>query len=760
MTRDGRRIEMRGTVQGVGMRPWVYRVAHTQGVTGRVWNHAGGVTIDAFGPAASLDAFVAALAVGQPPAARLEAMSATAIAAEDVDGFEIVESRSGDARRVSIPADLATCEACIAEIFDPSNRRYRYPFTNCTNCGPRFTIASGVPYDRAATTMAPFAMCPDCQREYDDPLDRRFHAQPNACPICGPRLTLVTADGRHIAVDDAVRYLARTLRSGQIVAVKGLGGFHLACDATSQAAVTQLRLRKRREEKPLAVMVRDLAMADDLAVLGREERTLLESVERPIVLVTRRVDSTLASEVAPGNPFVGLMLPYTPLHHLLMADADVPLVMTSANLSDEPIVYGNDDAVRKLRDIADVIAVHDRGIVTRCDDSVATVLAGAPTLLRRSRGYVPHAIPLRDCVDAPVLACGALLKNTFCIAHRHEAWLGPHIGDLENVDTFDAYEEAIERLERFLDLRPEIIAHDLHPDYLSTRYAIGRAGRRVAIQHHHAHVASVLAEHGWSGPVVGIAFDGTGYGTDGTAWGGEFLIGDMLAMRRAATFRPVALPGGDAAIRNPWRIALSLVLDAMGDEAPVEDLALFRPLDAADVEVLRRMLAAEFNSPAARGVGRYFDGVGALVLSKPRANYEGQVAFELNMAADPAEQRAYEYAVDWSAPIVEIDLRPMVRQVVEDLLARVAPGIVAARFHNTLVNATASIASHVALDLHDRGRPAIVLSGGCFQNARLTNGVVSALSVDHDVVCNRWVPPGDGGIALGQAVIAAAAERR
>ena len=759
VTRDGRRIEMRGTVQGVGMRPWIYQVAHLQGVTGRVWNHSGGVTIDAFGPTESLEAFVAALAIGQPPAARTETISTTAIEAEDVDAFEIIDSRPSDARLVSIPADLATCPDCVAEIFDPANRRYRYPFTNCTNCGPRFTIASDVPYDRSATTMAGFGMCPACQREYDDPHDRRFHAQPNACRVCGPRVTAITPDGELVDTDDAIRYVARAIAAGRVAAVKGIGGFHLACDATSSAAVTRLRMRKQREEKALAVMVRDTAAAHAVAVLSHDEPALLESVERPIVLVERRMDSQLAEEVAPRNPLVGLMLPYSPLHHLLLADAGVPLVMTSANLTDEPIVYRNDEAVSRLRNIADVILVHDRDIVTRCDDSVATMMAGAPMLLRRSRGFVPRAIRLREPVATPVLACGALLKNTFCVAHGHDAWLGPHIGDLENLDTFAAYEDAIARMEQFLDVRPEIIAHDMHPDYLSTRYAQDRGGRTVAVQHHHAHVVSAMAEHGLTGPVVGVAFDGTGYGTDGTAWGGEFLIGDVTSVRRAATFRAIALPGGDAAIRHPWRIALSLLSDAMDDPAPIHELALFRSLAGADVQVLRRMLAAEFNTPAARGVGRYFDGIGALVLARSRARYEGQLAFELNMAADPAVHDAYEYALDWSAPIVEIDLRPMVRAVVSDLLRGVAPRTIAARFHNTVVAATVFMARHAALDLLGSRRPTIVLTGGCFQNARLAQGVVTRLSADHDVYLHRRVPPGDGGLALGQAVIAAATER-
>jgi hydrogenase maturation protein HypF len=451
------------------------------------------------------------------------------------------------------------------------------------------------------------------------------------------------------------------------------------------------------------------------------------------------------------------MLAYTPLHHLLLAETGVPLVMTSANISDEPIVYRNDEAVRRLHDVADLLLVHNRDIVTRCDDSVATLIDGAPRLLRRSRGFVPHPIALKHSVDTPVLGCGALLKNTFCIAYRNDAWLGPHIGDLENVETFEAYQDAIERMQRFLDLRPEVLAHDLHPDYLSTHYARGRSGSTVAVQHHHAHVVSAMAEHGLSGPVLGIAFDGTGFGTDGTAWGGEFLIADRQSMHRLATFRAVALPGGDAAIRHPWRTALSLLMDAMGESAPIDALELFRPLAPTDVQVLRRMLEADFNTPSVRGVGRYFDGIGALVLGRTRAHYEGQIAFELNMAVDRTEHRAYDFAVDRSSPLLEIDFRPVVRSIVHDLLDGVAAGVISARFHNTVVAATAAAAREIGSVLGGIGRPTVVLTGGCFQNVCLAEGLIAQLGRDHDVYLHSRVPPGDGGIALGQAVIAAAA---
>lgn len=756
---EGRRIELRGTVQGVGMRPWIYRLAHDQGVSGRVWNDTGGITIDAFGAPDTLDAFEHAILNDQPAAACTEAIASVRIPHEDTDEFVIVNSCDGGTREVSIPPDLATCAACRAEIFDSGNRRFRYAFTNCTNCGPRFTIATDVPYDRARTTMRPFVMCPECQREYDDPRDRRFHAQPNACPACGPRLTALWPDGRSIDASDPIRHAAHALAAGYIVAVKGIGGFHLACDASSSAAVERLRRRKHREQKPFAVMVRDLDAARQLAVLHREDEMLLESTERPIVLARRRADAKLAPELGPRNPLVGVMLAYTPLHHLLLADAGVPLVMTSANRSEEPIVYRNQEAVERLRDIADVLLVHDREIVTRCDDSVAMTIAGAPTVLRRSRGFVPRSIRLRQPIAEPVLACGALLKNTFCIAHREHAWLGPHIGDLENADAFAAYEHAIAAMERFIGIRGEIVAHDLHPDYLSTRYALERGGTTVAIQHHHAHVASAIAEHGIDGDVIGVAFDGTGYGTDGTAWGGEFLVGNCRAVTRVATFRPLLLAGGDRAVKEPWRVALALLNDAMGDAGPLSALPVFAHVGRSELIGVQQMLACGLNTPSARGVGRYFDAIGALVLARPRAAYEGQIAFELNMAADPSELRSYEFAFDRVSGVTEIDLRPAVRAIVADLLERVCPTVIAARFHNTLIDLTAVIVRYAVRELGDSRRARVVLTGGCFQNARLAEGIRAALAPEHDIYLHQRVPPGDGGIALGQAAVAATRTR-
>ena len=755
--RVGRRIEARGIVQGVGFRPWVTRVAREQGVAGRVRNDARGVTIDAFADQATLDRFVARLTASPPPAADVREWQSHEIPHEPIDRFDIADTVDDGDLRISIPADLAICDDCLAEIFDPRNRRYRYPFTNCTNCGPRFTIARAAPYDRTATTMDVFEMCARCRREYDDPGNRRFHAQPNACPDCGPGLALLTARGDVAGDPDPIAAAARALSAGLIVAVKGLGGFHLACDAGNARAVRELRARKHRDEKPFAVMVRSLDEAERLAALDADERSLLTSVERPIVLVRRREDCALASEIAPGNPLVGLMLPYTPLHHLLLHDAGGPLVMTSANLSDEPIACGNEEAFARLSGIADRFLLHDRGIETRCDDSVARVIAGAPVVLRRSRGYVPRAIAVSPAFPAPILACGALLKNTFCIGNGESAILGPHIGDLENLDTYEAYEESIARMLRFLRLTPEIVAYDLHPDYLSTRYALEMIeARAIGVQHHHAHVASAMAEHRLAGPVIGVAYDGTGYGTDGTAWGGEILIARYGSFMRVATVRPVRLAGGDAAIRQPWRIALALLDDAFGGRAPLDAFPLFSARALREVTSVQHMVAHGLESPLAHGVGRYFDGLGALGLGRAESRFEGQVALEWNNVADPAETGRYGYATDRSSDPWILDLRPLVLDAAHDIRAGVHASMVSARFHNTLAAATVALVSAVA-KVH--GVMPIVLTGGCFQNARLAESVAAGLSRTFPVHLHRRVPPGDGGIALGQAVVAGAIAR-
>lgn len=742
----GLHIEVRGTVQGVGYRPWVYQLARQNGIGGRVWNHSRGVSIDAHGSDDAIARFVIALGHDAPPPAHVTSVVCTEIAAPANDDFIIDESIASTERRVSIPADLATCDACLRELLDPTDRRYRYPFINCTHCGPRYSIVSDAPYDRVKTSMAPFRMCARCQSEYDSPLARRFHAQPNACPNCGPTLIAVTPRGQEITTPDPIRFAARAIHAGLIVALKGIGGFHLACDATSKSVVNRLRERKHRETKPFAIMVRDLGEAEQFAELTDEERTLLTSIERPIVLARSRDTSEL--------PLIGLFLPYTPLHHLLLRDAGVPLVMTSGNPSDEPMLTTNADAIAQLGEIADVLLLHDREIVTRVDDSITRVIAGAPVLLRRARGYVPRAIETARTFSEPILACGAHLKNTFAIATGNSIYVGPHIGDLENLATLQAYETAIARMQDFIGVAPKTLAHDLHPDYFSTRYALAQNGATtIGVQHHHAHIASVIAEHDLEGPVLGIAYDGTGFGTDGTAWGGEFLLARDDAFTRIATFRPIALAGGDQAIRQPWRVALALLDDAYDGAPPLHALSLFRGLPSHDVEFVRRMIALGINTTPAHGVGRYFDAIGALVLGMPLSGYEGEIAFRWNMIADERELGRYPIVLRDDASPWELDSRTIVHGVVDDLRAGRSAATISARFHNTLAWATVEVA-RAALALH--GSMPVVLSGGCFANARLAAAIVEALQPHTPVFMNRQVPPGDGGIALGQLFVAEA----
>jgi hydrogenase maturation protein HypF len=754
---EGRRIEIRGVVQGVGLRPWVYRLARSAGIAGRVRNDAVGVTIEAFGHHGALDSFVRRLQAAPPPAAAITALRWQPIAPESSGTFVVVDSQCLAERRISIPADLATCPDCLADIEDPANRRHRYAFTNCTNCGPRFTITHDVPYDRPATSMAAFAMCPDCQREYETVADRRFHAQPNACPACGPQLRVLSSHGYDLCSADPIEDAAIALKTGLIVALKGIGGFHLACDATSAPAVRRLRASKKRDAKPFAVMVHDLGAAQQVAEIGEDEAGLLLSTERPIVLLRRRTNAPLSAEVAPGNPLVGLLLPYSPLHYLLLREVARPLVMTSGNVSEEPIAYRNDDALHRLSGIADLFLVHDREIVARCDDSIAQVITGRPVVLRRARGYVPRPVAVAHPFARPILACGAHLKNTFCLGLGDAAHLGPHIGDLENLETLRSFEESIARMERFLGVHPEIIAHDLHPAYLSTRYALARPEPlKIGIQHHHAHVASAMADNHLSGPVFGVAYDGTGYGTDGTAWGGELLLADYEGFERLATMRPIALAGSDTAIRQVWRIALALLDDAFDGAPPLDALRLFRDVPPRSVGVVRQMIARRLNAPLAHGVGRYFDALGALGLNRPCAQYEGQVALEWNLAADPMEAGRYPFVLDRAAAPWMIDLRPMVREAVADLTAGCCASAVSARFHNTMVAATLELVRTAAQRF---GRLPVVLTGGCFQNARLAEGVLAGLAGACPAYMHRNVPPGDGGIALGQALIADAVLR-
>jgi hydrogenase maturation protein HypF len=765
----GRRLLLTGTVQGVGYRPFVLRVARELGVVGRVRNDAAGLTVEAFGPATRLADLEGRLRAERPAAARVETLTVEEIPWEPAAGFEIVESAPSAERRVPIPPDLATCPACLRELRDPADRRHRYPFVNCTECGPRFTIALDVPYDRPATTMAGFAMCPACAREYRDPGDRRFHAQPIACPACGPRVSLRDAAGAPLPAADPIAAVGEALRAGRIAAVKGIGGFHLACDATSPAAVGALRARKRREEKPLAVMVGTLEEARALAVPTAEEEALLAAVERPIVLCRRRDGAPLAAGIAPGSPLVGLLLAYSPLHALLLEAAGRPLVMTSGNLSDEPIAFEDADALARLGGVADLFLLHDRPIASRCDDSVARVVAGRPVVLRRSRGWVPRPLRLDRPVARPVLAAGAQLKNACCIARGDEAIFGPHAGDLDDVEAFTAFEQGVARLERFLDVRPAVVACDLHPLYQSTRFARDRAASLgaplVPVQHHHAHAVSAMAEHRLAGPVLALAWDGTGLGTDGAAWGGELLLAWRDRFERLATFRPVALAGGDRAIRQPWRIALAALLDAFDGAPPVERIPLFAGVDAAELETVRRMVGGGVNAPLAHGVGRAFDAAGALALGRPVATFEGQVALALDAACGPftrplspgGGEGGYPVDLDGDAALRTVDLRPLWRALAGDVMAGAPAGAISARFHAALAGAAAALVRE-ARERH--GDLPVVLTGGCFQNGHLAEGVLGALGDPSYIRLHGQVPPGDGGIALGQAIVADAVATR
>jgi hydrogenase maturation protein HypF len=732
------RARVEGVVQGVGFRPFVHRLAGELALDGFVFNDERGVVVEVQGPPERVDAFLARLRADAPPLAIVERVLAEAVEPLPGVGFRIVDSARGGRASALVSADVATCEDCLRELFDPADRRHRYPFLNCTNCGPRFTIVTGVPYDRPNTTMAGFAMCDACRAEYEDPADRRFHAQPTACPDCGPRLSAPLADARAV------------LGGGGIVALKGLGGFHLACVATDERAVAALRSRKHREDKPFALMAPDVAAAAALVELGAEEERLLTSRERPIVLAPRRADAGVADAVAPRSRELGLMLPYTPLHHLLLADLGVPLVMTSGNVSDEPIAFEDGDALERLAGIADLILLHDRPIRTRTDDSVVRVVGERPLTLRRSRGYVPASLRLPAPVERPLLACGAELKSTFCLAGGDRAWISHHIGDLRNAETLDAFADGVAHFERLFELAPEVVVHDLHPEYLSTKYALERDARHVAVQHHHAHHAACLAEHEETGPAIGAIYDGTGLGTDGTVWGGELLAGDLAGFERAGHLRPVRLPGGEAAIRQPWRMACAWLQEALGEEpAPLPEV------DPARWRAVASLARGELAAPVTTSMGRLFDAVAALCGIRLEVSYEGQAAIELEGAAEPGDHGRYDLPLDREAGEgIVLDARPLVLEVVADLRAGVAPGVVAARFHDTVASATA-VACVAAASA--RGLEVAVLSGGVFANRRLLEGTAARLrATGLRVLVPERLPPGDGGIAYGQASVAAA----
>lgn len=745
-----RRVRVRGTVQGVGFRPFVYGVATRLGLGGFVLNDPGGVLIEVEGETERVEGLIHALRSDPPPLAVVDEIAVQDIPTIDERDFAIRASdQAGDAIAAVAP-DVATCADCLAEIADENARRYGYAFTNCTNCGPRLTITAAVPYDRPNTTMNSFEMCAACKTEYEDPSDRRFHAQPIACPDCGPSLKLLS-DGAPTAVGAEIADCARMLREGAIVAIKGLGGYHLACDALSNSSVRELRARKAREEKPFAVMVPDIDWVGRIADASPEELGVLTSVRRPIVLLRSRIDSPIAASVAPGNRFVGVMLPYTPLHHMLMAEVGRPIVLTSGNLSDEPIAYRDDDALTRLHAVADAFLMHDRDIHIRCDDSVVRVVEGAEYPIRRARGYAPEPMRVAQTFPSPVLAAGPELKHTFCLGTGDRAILSQHIGDLENYEAMAAFTSGVEHFKKLFEVDPGVIAYDLHPDYLATKWARSQEGLElVGVQHHHAHIASCLGDNGRSEIIVGVALDGTGFGDDERIWGFEFLVCDLRRYERVAHLRYVPLPGGSAAVREPWRMAAVYLDAAFGDDALNLPLEIVQRTGDRWAPILQ-MTRTGLNSPLASSAGRLFDAVAALCGVRDRVSYEGQAPAELEQLADSSVDDAYPCSVTSG----EIDGVELFVAAAGDLMAGRPPSEVAAAFHNGVADAVVRTCKEIR---GDTGLRTAALSGGSFQNLLLLERVSAGLeSAGFEVLRHRRVPCNDGGISLGQALVASAA---
>jgi hydrogenase maturation protein HypF len=788
--RERRAITIRGVVQGVGFRPFVYGLASRLELSGFVKNRTGEVLIEVEGEGRLLDDFLSELAAHPPPLAQIEHLSWEKHPSKGEVSFRIEASEGDPTSPIFVGPDIATCNDCLAELFNPADRRYRYPFLNCTNCGPRLTIITGAPYDREKTTMSAFPMCPACRAEYEDPRNRRFHAQPTACADCGPWLELLDAHGMPVREGEPLAVFVAALRAGQIGAMKGLGGYHLVCDAGNAQVAEELRRRKHRDEKPFAIMVKDMAGVDALCEVLPGEEALLTSPRRPILLLRKRPSIPVAEAVAPQNPYLGVMLPYTPVHHLLLHEmGGIPLVMTSGNRSDEPIAYEDGDAVKRMAGIADLYLTHNRPIHVRCDDSVTRIVGGRELPLRRSRGYAPQPVSLPFACPAPILAVGGQFKGTFALGRDRHAFLSHHLGDLDHFEAFQAFCRDVFLYEELFAIQPEVIAHDLHPDYASTRYAQQRASgdhasrsglpsrtasgkgparqagptgmqaaRLIAVQHHHAHMASCMAEHGLAGPVIGVSLDGTGYGSDGAIWGGEFLVGDYCGFRRAAHFRYVGMPGGDRAIREPWRMALAHLRDA---QVPPDLLA--GRVTAEALRTVEKMLERRLNTPSTSSAGRLFDAVVALAGLRDRVSYEGQAAMELEwlstgIGVDGVYPFDFEEARESDSPEkpILIDTRPLIRAVAADVKKGVGGGIIGRRFHSTVVSIIASVCDHLrqATGIED-----VAMSGGVFMNTLLTTEVTGRLEESgFRVHRHRLVPPNDGGLSLGQLAVAASLE--
>ena len=753
--KERRIVEITGIVQGVGFRPTVYRLAKEHHLKGFVRNDSRGVVIDIEGDAGELSEFLDELNSGLPPRASIQTMEVRSLKPAGYGEFKIDMSKEEKEKTSLVSPDIATCSDCLRELLEEKDRRFRYPFINCTNCGPRFTIVKDIPYDREKTTMSEFIMCEDCAHEYENPENRRFHAQPNACHECGPQVVLEDSAGSsgRLEGEKAVREVVQRLREGEIIAVKGLGGFHLACDALNSRAVERLRGRKYREDKPFALMANSIHAIQNDCYVSEFERRLLESPARPIVLLRMRKDSKIGADVAPGQKYLGFMLPYTPLHHLLLKESGLVLVMTSGNLSDEPISYDNLEARQRLKTITDHFLLHNREIETRCDDSVTRELNGSEFIIRRSRGYSPNPITLPFELKKHILSCGAELKNTFCVARDQYAFVSHHIGDLKNVETFESFTGGIEHYSNLFSVRPQVVAHDLHPDYLSTNYAKGLDGPSIfGVQHHHAHIAAVMAENGIEGEVIGVALDGTGYGEDGNIWGCEFMVADYKSYRRVGHLDYVPMPGGDSAVAEPYRMAVSHLYGAYGDGLFDLGIDLFQRQDLKRIEILVDMIKKGFNSPLVSSAGRLFDAVSSILGIRDSINYEGQAAVELEMAAAESNEGSYSYEISEEENGWIIDTAPMIRAIVDDHIKHVLVEKISDIFHNTM--------SGMVLDLCRRVRSSwkldrVALSGGVFQNMLLTSKLYSMLTEEgFKVYVHHQVPTNDGGISLGQVAVA------
>jgi hydrogenase maturation protein HypF len=771
-------IKIKGIVQGVGFRPFVYHLAHKHGLKGWVLNSSEGVIIEVEGDRTNLRKFTNELKEKPPALAVIESIEVQAGGTpRGYRNFEIRASVEEPGKFVPVSPDISICPDCLTELFEPADRRYLYPFINCTNCGPRFTITQDIPYDRKNTTMVSFRMCPECQSEYDDPSNRRFHAQPNACSRCGPALELWNHSGK-ISCTDPITETKRLLASGKIIAIKGLGGFHLACDARNDQAVAELRRRKPRSDKPFAIMSYDIETIEGYCYVSPKEKEWLASPRRPILLLRKKPGSLISDLVAPHNNYLGVMLPYTPLHYLLLSKGQrtgfLALVMTSGNISEEPICITNDEARDRLKNLADYFLLHNRDIHIRCDDSVAFVVAcGEPRpngregdreiLIRRSRGFAPHPIYLK--IDSPgVLACGAELKNTFCLSKGNAYFISQHIGDLENLEAYNFYTETIKHYERFFRIEPRIIAHDLHPDYLSTKYALERthqsaisnpqsAIQLIAVQHYHAHMVSCMAEHNLSEKVIGVTFDGTGYGTDGQVWGGEFLVGDYSDYQRMGHLVYVPLPGGDTAIKNPYRMTLSFLFSLYGRKCLEMDIPFIQRLNRKEADIILRQLETGVNTLQTSSCGRLFDAVSSLLSVRERVTYEAQAAIELEMMAEEGIKKFYPWGSKEEDDQIIIDTKQIISAIIEDIKRGIKVPVISAGFHNTVAQ---FIGETCKVIKEKTGLDKVVLSGGVFQNRLLLLKTTDLLrETGFTVYSHQRVPTNDGGISLGQSVIAA-----